>query len=259
MRKLLLIFVLFFSISFCLGQQSERASMRLMHLPLDAPALEITKFINKILEYDSNPFNYLSIVSTLDTIAQQLSPYAISDSLPLKKFVADLHLLDEATNLINLPYDGQRIKSVTDLIPNVTFFSNSQRENLEVDSVFTSLRQYYGITTNLQELLQDIINGQENYIKATSDGERNIVISQLEEAISFDVRNKRISRIPYLKMQFDTILSACPRDENNMLLPQSFDLNTLKNIYESNEAVRLTREAEQTSKNKATEKHKLKD
>lgn len=241
MRKIFLLLSLCFSIFFCIGQGIQKSSLRLQHLPLDAQAPEIIKFVVNVMESDDSPINYLPIVATLDTIADMLSPYEFTDTLPLKKFVTDLHTLSEATELLDNAYEGTKIKSIIDSIPNITFFTQSHREDQKVDSVFTCIKQYYGITTNLRELLQDLMNGYEKYMSATSDDEREAVISELENAIGFEARIDRISRIPYLKSQLNTIISACPRDDDDVLLPQLFDLDTLKSIYESNEAARLTK------------------
>lgn len=259
MRKIFIISFIIMSGGLCCSQNSaSNAIQRLKHLPSDAPTPELAKYVYSLMERDGNPLNYLPIIDQLDSVAAILSPYENLNSIGLSKFTADLHILSEAIEILQQPYAGERINIVIDSIDNLTFHSKSQEQNQQVDSIFNSVKQYYGITTNLQELLNDMINGQENYTAATTEEEKTEILKELEENLMFDLRNERLSRVPYLKAQLDIVFQSCPRDESGVLIPELFDVERLREIYESNEQARSTRVKEDGSKDKSKKKNKKK-
>lgn len=259
MRKIFILSLMIMFGVLCWSQNStNNAIQRLKHLPTDAQTPELAKYVTNLIERDDNPLNYLPIIDQLDSIAAILSPYENLNSIGLSKFTADLHILSEALEILKQPYDGERINIVIDSIDHVTFHSKSQMENQQVDSIFNSVKQYYGITTNLQELLNDMIDGKERYMTATTEEERTEILKEIEENLMFDLRNKRLSRIPYLKAQLDIVFKSCPRDESGKLIPESFDVERLKEIYESNERARSTRVKEDGLKDKSKKKNKQK-
>lgn len=259
MRKIFIISFIIMSGMLCWSQNGTgKAILRLKHLPNDAPTPELAKYVTNLMGKDENPLNYLPIINQLDSLTILLNPYENLNSIGLTKFTADLHVLSEAIEILQKPYDGERIKAVIDSIDNLTFHTESQMANQQVDSIFKSVKQYYGITTNLQELLNDMINGQEHYTTATTDEEKTEILKEIEENLMFDFRNKRLSRIPYLKKQLDIVFQACPRDESGKLIPESFDVERLKELYDSNEQARSTRVKEDSSKDKSKKKNKQK-
>lgn len=259
MRKIFIISLVIMSGLLCWSQNgTDNAILRLKHLPTDAPTPELAKYVTNLMERDDNPLNYLPIINQMDTLTALLSPYESLNSIGLNKFVSDLHILSEAIEIIQKPYDGARINTVTDSIDNLKFHTESQVANQQVDSIFNSVKQYYGITTNLQELLNDMIDGQERYMTATIEEERTEILKEIEENLMFDLRNKRLSRIPYLKTQLDIVFQSCPRDENGKLLPESFDVERLGELYDSNEQARSTRVKKDGSKDKSKKKNKQK-
>lgn len=233
-----------------------KLTLRLKHLPTDAKAIEVSKYVTNLMESDNNPLNYLPIVNQLDSLNTLLASYESLNSIGLSKFTTDLHTLSEAIEILQQPYDGERINTLTDSIDNLRFYTEVQLENQQVDSIFKSVKQYYGITTNLQELLNDVIYGQERYIKATSDEERTEILKEIDENIMFDLRNERISRIPFMKSQLDIVFQSCPRDETGNLLPELFEIERLRELYDSNEKARSTKINEDISKDKSKKKKK---
>ncbi len=257
MRHKVLTFLLITSGMLCWAQNgANKLTLRLKHLPTDAPTLELSKFVTNLMERDNNPLNYLPILNQLDSLTTLLTPYENLNSIGLGKFTTDLHTLSEAIEILQQPYDGNRIDAVIDSIDNLTFYTESQMLNQQVDSVFKSVKQYYGITTNLQELLSDVIAGQERYIVAATDEEKTEILKEIDENIMFDLRNERISRIPFMKSQLDTVFQSCPRDETGKLLPESFDVERLRRLYESNEQARSTKVREDSSTGKFKKKKK---
>lgn len=259
MRKIFIISLIIMSGVLCWSQDStSNAILRLKHLPSDALTPELAKYVSNLMEKDDNPLNYLPIINQLDSLTALLSPYESLNSIGFSKFTSDLHMLSEAIEILDQPYNGERINNIIGSIDDLTFHSKSQVENQQVDSIFNSVKQYYGITTNLQELLNDMIDGKERYMTATTEEERTEILKEIEENLTFDLRNKRLSRIPYLKAQLDIVFKSCPRDESSKLIPESFDVERLKEIYESNERARSTRVKEDGSKDKSKKKNKQK-
>lgn len=234
------------------------ASLRLKHLPTDAPAPELTKFITNLIGRDSNALNYLPIINQLDSLTALLAPFEKLDSIGLNKFTTDLHTLSEAIDILQSPYDGRRVNAVTDSIGNLKFYTESQVANQAVDSIFKSVKEYYGITTNLQELLDDMLNGRERYMAAAKEEEKTEILEEIDENITFEFRNERISRIPYMRKQLDLVFQYCPRDTTGKILPESFDVERLQALYDSNEQARSTRIKKDASKKKNEKKNKTK-
>lgn len=254
----ILILMLVFAVSslVCGAQTADRTFRKLELLPLDAKAPEISKYIDNILKSDDNPVNYLPVLSTLDSLTRELERFEFFKSLPLKKFVDDLHLYSEAIDVLGSPYDGPRISAVCDSITEISFMSSTQLENARIDSITDCLRVYYGVTTNFKELLEDLIEGQKKYVAETNPEKKDEILSELEECISFDFRNQRISRIPYLKAKLELVVKACPRGEDQKLLPNSFDIVFLQSLYDANEKNRTSRIKEKSSTNKSKRKTK---
>lgn len=145
---------------------AQSAIKRLSHLPADAPTPELAQYVKTLMEARLHPQHYLPILSSLDSLSAALRPYQSLDSLGLDKFTADLHTLAEAVDILSQPYDGARINAVAEDIDNLSFYTQAQRENQALEMISKSVKQYYGITTNLQELLSDMIDGREHYLGA---------------------------------------------------------------------------------------------
>lgn len=258
-RKILVISLVILTGMLCLSQNAAtKATLRLKHLPADAPMPEVSKYVTDIMTRDANPLNYLPIVGQLDSLTVLLGSFESMNSIGLEKFTADLHTLADAIEILDHPYNGESINAVTDSIDHLTFFTESQKECQEVDSIFKSVKQYYGITTNLQELLDDMINGKERYMAAATEEEKSEILNEIDEMLMFDNRNERISRIPYLKSQLDIVFQSCPRDEAGNLLPESFDTERLQALYDANEQARSTRSANSSPKDKSNKNNKKK-
>lgn len=219
---------------------ANKTTLILQHLSSDAQAVELSKYVSDLLAYDNNPLNYLPILSQLDTINEVLARFESIKASGLDKFTADLHTLDDMQEALTEPYDGDKINALTYRIDSLTFCNQLQRDNPEIVPIFNSVKQYYSITTNLQELLTDIIDRQKEYMDAT-DNKKAEILEEIDENLNFDFRNERLSSIPYMKAQLDSVFKFCPCDESGKPLPEQFDVKKLQELYDANETARGTR------------------
>lgn len=199
--------------------------------------VNISAFVDELLNADEDVRNYEPILVDMDSLAGRISKLSNCAGMRLKGFVENVESVKYAQETLERPYNRKDKDRALDGLDSLMFMTQRQIDSSSVADMKEGLRYYYFKTGNMLSLIQEIKDMHHLYTHVDS-GEKEKADAQdnLQSSLSIDY-NFRI--IPYMQNLYEEIVSEIiKRDETGQYQFNQFDMNRLDAVRQELESVR---------------------
>ena len=199
--------------------------------------VNISAFVDELLNADENVLHYDSILADMDSLAGRISKLNNCVGMRLKGFVENVESVKYAQETLEKPYNRKNKNRALDGLDSLMFMTQRQIDSSFVADMKEGLRYYYFTTGNMLSLIQEIKDMHHLYTHLDS-GEKDKADAQdnLQSSLSIDYNFKII---PYMQNLYEEIVSEIiKRDETGQYQFNQFDMNRLDAVRQELESVR---------------------
>lgn len=202
------------------------------------PIYSTRAFINDFLSFSDDISQYLPIENDLiemNNLLKQCGLYVVE----LNAFIDDLKVVEFADSVLKSPYKKETRIDAQNKLKSVKFRTDGQIKCSYVNSLLHGLSIYYLSTSNMMDLIDEIIEHQQRYLVSKTDDEKNEITEDMRSCIEFDARVDNFRSVKYMSDIYDKIIhDVIFYDEEGRIVFEKFNMDSLKTIKKDLEYMR---------------------